>query len=354
MLAFADYMDGFVLLNLGTPDSHQVSDVRKYLAEFLMDPLVIDIPFVARLALIYGIILPFRPKKSAAAYQKIWTERGSPLLFHLVDLGEKVKKNLNSDFQVEIAMRYGKPTLETAMKKLQTAGVKKIKVLPLYPQYSLAATESSIVKAKEIAKNLGVLDRLEILPAFYKDGRFVDSFSEIAENSLREFKYDYILFSFHGLPERHIKKTEHGDKSHCLATENCCETITNENRDCYRAQSFASAHAIAQKLGLTKSDYGKKYSVSFQSRLGRTPWIRPYTDLVFGDLVKQGVKRLAVVCPSFVADCLETVEEIEIRGKESFISFGGEALKLVPSLNSSESWVKAVSEFARNPETMNK
>jgi ferrochelatase len=337
----------------GTPDSHQVSDVRKYLAEFLMDPLVIDIPFVARLALIYGIILPLRPKKSAAAYQKIWTERGSPLLFHLVDLGEKVAKTLGSDFQVEIAMRYGRPTLESAMKRLQAANVKKIKVLPLYPQYSLAATESSIVKAKEIAKSLGVLNRLEILPAFYKDKRFISSFAQIAENSLRDFKHDYILFSFHGLPERHIKKTERGSKMTCFQSEGCCEKITDENRDCYRAQSFATAHAVAEKLGLSKADFGKKYSVSFQSRLGRTPWIKPYTDLVFGDLVKQGIKRLAVVCPSFVADCLETVEEIEIRGQESFISFGGEALKLVPSLNSSQAWVKAVSDFAREPHSMN-
>jgi ferrochelatase len=340
-------MDGLVLLNLGTPDSHQVSDVRKYLAEFLMDPLVIDIPFVARLALIYGIILPLRPKKSAAAYKKIWTERGSPLLFHLVDLGEKVSKNLNSEFQVEIAMRYGKPTLESAMKNLAKSGAKKIKILPLYPQYSLAATESSIVKAKEIAKELKVLDRLEIFPAFYNDKLFIDSFVEVTQKALAEFKHDYILFSFHGLPERHIKKTERGNKTTCFASADCCEKINEENRDCYRAQSFASAHAIAEKLGLTKADYGKKYSVSFQSRLGRTPWIKPYTDLVFGDLVNQGVKRLAVVCPSFVADCLETVEEIEIRGKESFISLGGEALKLVPSLNSSESWVKAVSEYAR-------
>jgi ferrochelatase len=311
-----------------------------------MDPCVVDIPFFARLALVYGIILPTRPKKSAEAYKKVWTDRGSPLLFHLVDLKAKVAEALQKDFHVEAAMRYGKPTIESALEKLKAAKTAHIQVLPLYPQYSLAATISSVKKTQEAAKKIGLQAKLDFMPAFFDEEGFVDAFAETTRNALAGFDHDYILFSFHGLPERQIKKVEHGGGDYCLANSNCCETLREENRDCYRAQSFASAHAIAKKLGLQKSDFDKKYSVSFQSRLGRTPWIKPYTDLVFEDLVKKGVKRLAVVCPSFVADCLETLEEIEIRGRGAFIAFGGSDLKLVPSLNSSDAWVRAVAQMA--------
>jgi ferrochelatase len=336
---------GVLLLNLGTPDSSHHRHVRKYLAEFLMDPLVVDIPALARLALVYGIILPFRPRKSAEAYKKIWTERGSPLLFHLLDLGEKVAELLKGQHQVQIAMRYGKPTIESALQSLKSAGVKEIRVLPLYPQYSLAATQSSIDKTKEVAKRLGLDGQIRVLPAFYETPPFIEAFSEVARKALEGFRQDYLLFSFHGLPERQIKRAERAPQGHCLMSDGCCEQITAVNRDCYRAQSFATAHAIATKLGLNKADFGAKYSVSFQSRLGRTPWIKPYTDLVFGELVQKGVRRVAVICPSFVADCLETLEEIEIRGQKSFLSLGGEALKLVPSLNSTDLWVKAVAQM---------
>jgi ferrochelatase len=340
---------GLLLLNLGTPNSTSTSDVRKYLAEFLMDPCVVDIPFLARLALIYGIILPTRPKKSAEAYKKVWTDRGSPLLFHLVDLKAKVAEYLRKEnFQVEAAMRYGKPNIESVLQKFKAAEVSEIQVLPLYPQYSLAATRSSVLKTQEIAKRIGLQARLNFLPAFFEEENFIEAFAAVTKKSLAGFNHDYILFSFHGLPERQIKKVEHGSGTYCLANSNCCDTIRDENRDCYRAQSFATAHAIAQKLGLQKSDFNKKYSVSFQSRLGRTPWIKPYTDLVFEELVKSGVKKLAVICPSFVADCLETLEEIQIRGRDSFIAFGGTDLKLVPSLNSTDIWAEAVAEMARS------
>jgi protoporphyrin/coproporphyrin ferrochelatase len=325
--------------------------VRKYLAEFLMDPCVVDIPFLARLALVYGIILPTRPKKSAKAYKKVWTDRGSPLLFHLVDLKAKVAEALKKDFQVEAAMRYGKPTIESALEKFKSTSTARIQVLPLYPQHSLAATVSSVEKTQEAAKRIGLQAKLDFMPAFFDEEGFVDAFTETTRNALAGFNHDYVLFSFHGLPERQIKKVEHGNGNYCLANSGCCETIREENRDCYRAQSFATAHAIAQKLGLGKSDFNTKYSVSFQSRLGRTPWIKPYTDLVFEELVKKGVKRLAVACPSFVADCLETLEEIEIRGRESFIAFGGQDLKLVPSLNSSDVWVRAVADMAKKTAT---
>jgi ferrochelatase len=307
-----------------------------------MDPFVIDIPSVFRLMLIYGIILPTRPEKSAEAYRKIWTDRGSPLRFHLEDLTKKVESLLaDENIRVLSAMRYGQPSIREALHRFKKEGIQEVVVFPMYPQYSLAATESSICKVREEARACGFSGNFRIVPAFYSHPQFVDSFGGLATQSLQDFKYDHLLFSFHGLPERHCKKTDQTG-SHCFSSPDCCAVIADVNRDCYRAQSFATAHAIAKQMGFTSQDFGRRYSVSFQSRLGRTPWIRPYTDLVFPELVAQGVKRLAVMCPSFVADCLETLEEIQIRGREMFISAGGEDLRLVPSLNSSDSWAEAV------------
>jgi ferrochelatase len=336
---------GLLLLNLGTPDSVQTPDVRKYLAEFLMDPFVIDIPFLFRFLLIYGIILPSRPKKSAEAYEKIWNERGSPLRFHLEDLKQKVDKNLAAQqIQVRSAMRYGSPSLREALEQFKQDQVEEVVVFPLYPQYSLAATESSIQKVKSEAHLCGFSGRLKFVPPFFSDSGFIEAFGKEGDQALQDFKYDHILFSFHGLPERHCRKTDRSG-SHCFSSPDCCAQVSDVNRDCYRAQCFATAHAIARELGMGTQDFGKRYSVSFQSRLGRTPWIRPYTDLIFSDLVKQGVKKLAVMCPSFVADCLETLEEIQIRGRDSFLAVGGEDLRLVPSLNSSDKWAEAVCEL---------
>lgn len=330
-------LSGVLLLNLGTPDHPDVKSVRRYLKEFLMDPFVIDIPFVFRWMLVNLTILPRRPKISAEAYQKIWTSRGSPLFFHLLDLQSKVQKLLGDSIRVESAMRYGNPSVQKAFEDFKKAGITRVQVLPLYPQYSLAATESSIHFCKKLARKAGL--QLEFLPDFYDHPLFIDSFVQQIQETLKGYSYQHVLFSFHGLPERHVKKTS----SNCFLENHCCDAITESNKNCYRAQSFVSARKMAEKLNLKKQDY----TVCFQSRLGRTPWIRPYTDHFYQSLPQQGIKNLAVVCPAFVADCLETLEEIEIRGREDWIKNGGNELKLVPSLNSSDFWASAVAQMVR-------
>jgi protoporphyrin/coproporphyrin ferrochelatase len=331
---------GAILLNLGTPDSADPRSVRRYLKEFLMDPYVLDIPWVARWLLVHGAILPKRSYTSAAAYEKIWGEKGSPLLAHLLELSEKVQEVLKSDWVVRPAMRYGRPSIRVALEGFKEAGVKEITLLPLYPQYSLAATESSIQKCKKLLKEIAPDTRIRVTPPFYQHSLFIESFAQVAEESLKDFPHDHLLFSFHGLPERQVKKTDLSDQ-YCLTKSECCAQINNENLDCYRAQCYRTAELLAQRMKLASD----RYSVCFQSRLGRTPWIKPYTDEFYRQLPKQGVKRLAVMCPAFVADCLETLEEVQIRGKEEFIRHGGEDLKLVPSLNASDFWAKSVSQI---------
>ena len=328
---------GVLLINLGTPDAPRTPEVRRYLREFLMDPWVIDIPAPLRWLLLEAVILPRRPAKSAEAYAQIWTERGSPLMFHTLDLADRVQEALGAGYVVRPAMRYGKPSIEKGLAELRDAGVGRIRVLPLYPQYSLAATRSSIEETVRAARRLGLKVPLQILPDFFGEKGFIRAFADVARPVLDGFQPDHVLFSFHGLPERQVRKTDPTGK-HCFAAGSCCDRVGDANRQCYRAQSFHTAREIARELGLEQP----RWQVGFQSRLGRTPWIKPYTDLLYEPLARQGVKKLAVLCPAFVADCLETLEEIQIRGRDQFRAAGGEDLKLVPSLNSSPSWVDAV------------
>ena len=331
---------GALLINLGTPESPTASAVKEYLAEFLMDPLVIDIAKPFRWALVHGAILRTRPEKTAAQYQQVWTERGSPLLFHSLDLAEKVQTQLGKDFKVAVGMRYGNPSLRQAAEKLIEAGVEKIVAFPLYPQYSLAATESSSRELCDVLKKIGWNGPVSFISDFYEDPRFIDAAAEAAERKLAESKPDFIVFSFHGLPERQVRKTDSSGK-HCLAAKSCCDGMTEVNRNCYRAQCFATARALSQRLNLDQA----KTAVAFQSRLGRTPWIQPFTDHLYESLPKRGVRRLAVLCPSFVADCLETLEEVQIRGKKQFLAAGGEELALIPCVNSSDPWADGVASF---------
>ena len=332
---------GLLLLNVGTPNSAQTSDVRKYLRQFLMDPYVLDMPFLNRWCLVHLAILPLRPRKSAAAYQKIWTSQGSPLGFHLKELSQKIRPLLGDSWFVQGAMRYGQPSIESAFQAFRDEKIRDLTIFPLYPQYSLAATESSLQECVRLAKKLIPDARMTRVDPFYNHNLFLGSFTEVARKSLADFNYDHLLFSFHGLPERQVKRTDKaGD--HCFGSEQCCQKIGDANQNCYRAQCYSTAHRIAERLGLEST----RYTVCFQSRLGRTPWIKPYTDELLREMPKKGIKRLAVICPAFVADCLETLEEIQIRGREEFIRFGGEDLKLVPSLNSSDIWVNAVREIA--------
>jgi ferrochelatase len=335
-------MHGALLVNLGTPDAPTTRAVRRYLREFLSDPRVIDIAPIARALLLYGVILPFRPKKSAAAYRQIWTERGSPLLFHTQDLTAAVSQRLGPNWRVAMAMRYGNPGLDTALTALQQAGVDRIVVVPLYPQYASSSTGSSLERLYTLAGAMPVTPPLQTVPDFYADPGFLDAAAAIARPRLAEFRADHVLMSFHGLPERQIRATDLGH-SHCLGAADCCAAIVSANRSCYRAQSYATARLLAQRLELAPD----ATSVAFQSRLGRTPWIKPWTDEALVDLAKRGVRRLAVMCPSFVADCLETLEEIGIRADETFREAGGEALTLIPCVNSDPRWVDAVARMLR-------
>jgi ferrochelatase len=330
-------MTGLLLVNLGTTDAPDTAAVRRYLRQFLSDPRVLDINPIGRAALLHLIILPFRPAKSAHAYRKVWTDRGSPLLFHSVDLVEQVRARLGGEWTVELAMRYGAPSIESALDKLRARAVDRIVVFPLYPQYSSASTGSTVEEVFRIAGKLWVTPNLSFVEPFYDDPGFIGAFAAVGAPIIAAEKPDHVLFSYHGLPERHMRKSDDSGK-HCLATERCCDAIATVNRNCYRAQCYATTRALAAKLGLPAD----RHSVSFQSRLGRTPWVRPYTDLVLPELVKAGKRRLVVFCPAFVADCLETLEEIGIRAREDFVKAGGESLTLVPSLNATPAWADAV------------
>jgi protoporphyrin/coproporphyrin ferrochelatase len=331
---------GLLLINLGTPDEPTTPAVRRYLREFLSDPRVIDINPVGRALLLHGVILRTRPAKSAHAYRAVWDPvRGSPLLSHSKDLAAAVAAKLGTAWHVELAMRYGNPSIASGLERLRAAAVDRIVVLPLYPQYAASSTATSVARVMELASSGWDVMPLDFVPAFYADEGFLGAFEAVTRPVLAEARPDHVLFSFHGLPERQIKKSDPSG-SHCLASDACCDRITSVNQGCYRAQCYATARALAARLALTD------YTVCFQSRLGRTPWITPHTDVLLDDLPKKGVKRLAVMCPAFVADCLETLEEIGMRAKDQFKAAGGEELTLVPSLNATPPWVDAVCAMA--------
>ena len=335
---------GILLINLGSPDHPDTPSVRRYLQQFLMDWRVIDIPYVLRWLLVYGPISILRSPKSAEAYRQVWTKGGSPLLVESYRLAKRVGELLGGSYNVKLAMRYGKPSIESVVKTMLAEGVEEIRVLPLYPQYAGASTASSVEEVYRVLNKEITFPAVKVLPDFYDHPGFIAAFAEVTQKFLdkTQFHPDHILFSYHGLPEHQMRN---GDRSgsHCLKKENCCATITEVNRLCYRAQCFQTTFALQAALGRTSENS----SLSFQSRLGRRPWIQPYTDLELPILRQQGVKRLAVMCPAFVADCLETLEEIAIRAAEDWKELGGEALILVPSLNSEESWCLAVADMVK-------
>ena len=338
-------MIGVLLVNLGTPDAPTPGAVRRYLREFLSDPRVIDIHPVARKLLLELVILPVRPRKSAEAYAKIWTAEGSPLLTLSRALEAKVRAAMGPGHLVELAMRYGSPSIPDALGRLLAGGARRLLVAPLYPQYSSSATGSSVEAVFAALAGQHVVPALSVLPAFYDDPGFISAFAAVGAPVLERERPDHVLFSFHGLPERHVRASDHSGQ-HCLRSASCCEAIGEANRDCYRAQCFATARALAARLALAPGSW----SVSFQSRLGRTPWIKPYTDLRLDELAREGKRRLCVFCPAFVADCLETLEEIGLRARAQFLAAGGESLALVPSLNASEAWVGALVQLLRRVE----
>jgi len=333
---------GLVLINLGTPRSPSPADVRAYLREFLSDPRVLDIPAWQRLLLLNLVILPFRPRRSGEAYEKIWTSGGSPLLVHTVALAEKVRASIGGEVPVEVAMRYGEPSIAGALGRLRSAGIDRIVVFPLYPQYSSAATGSSIEKAVREAGASWNTPYLRIVPPFYDHPAFIDACARVIRPTFESGPADAVLFSFHGLPERHCKKSDDTGR-HCLQSAACCESIVAANRNCYRAQCIATARALADRLGVEPH----KRIVCFQSRLGRTPWIRPYTDEILVDLPRRGVRRAVIASPAFVADCLETLEELGIRAVETFRAAGGDELRVAPCVNDDDLWARGVAGLAR-------
>jgi ferrochelatase len=341
-----DARTGALLLNLGTPNSPGVPDVRRYLREFLSDPRVIDIPALARWLLLHLVILRFRPRKSAAAYAKIWTAQGSPLLIHSQALADAVGQELGPAWAVELGMRYGQPTIASALARLRDAKVSRLVVLPLFPQYSEAATGSALAKLAEEMQRSDFAPPLATISRFYDTPGFTRTVASTAEESLRRFAADFVLFSYHGLPKRHVLASDRSG-AHCLASDDCCASIEDANRDCYRAQCFATTRAVAKILALEP----ERQATAFQSRLGPRPWIQPFTDRILVELAARGIKRLAIICPSFTADCLETLEEIGIRAAEQWRELSGGQLELIPAVNARPDWARAVAEMLREADS---
>ena len=333
---------GVLLLNVGTPDSTSTRDVRRYLREFLSDPRVLDMPAASRWLFLNGVILPLRPRRSAAAYRKVWTSKGSPLLVHSRALQAGVAAALGDTHEVELAMRYGSPSIAAGLERLQQAGVRRIVLLPLFPQYSEAATGSALARVSELLGRSRDVPALLTIPPFFDHPGYIRAVAARARQELATAAPDHVLFSYHGLPERQIRRTDPSG-NHCLASEPCCDIVGGRNRDCYRAQAFATSRALARELALDPASW----SVAFQSRLGRTPWILPHTDKELPLLAAKGVKRLAVMCPSFTSDCLETLEEIGFRANDQWRELGGEELTLVPCVNAQPDWIETVAEMVR-------
>jgi ferrochelatase len=331
-------MKGVLLVNLGSPDSTNPKDVKKYLDEFLMDPRVIDVPRWARILLVRGIILNTRPKKSAEAYQKIWWEEGSPLIVISERLKEKVQKK--TTVPIALAMRYGSMTIQKGLQELVDQGVNEVLVIPLYPQFAMATTETIDVKIEELQKEYFPNLEITSTPAFYKEPEYVEVLSNSISEGLDNLKYDHLLFSYHGVPERHIKKSDI-TSSHCKIDGSCCVTPSKAHQFCYRHQCLETTRMVAEKLNLQEGSY----STSFQSRLGFDPWLQPYTDRTIERLGLTGTKNLAIVTPAFVSDCLETLEEIAMEGEEIFHAVGGKDFTVIPCLNDRDDWVNVLTEW---------
>jgi ferrochelatase len=329
-------MQGILLMNLGSPDSTAVPDVRKYLREFLMDKRVLDAPYPIRFGVVEFGILPKRPKQSAEAYKSIWTAEGSPLIVTGRKLRDAVQAR--AAVPVELAMRYQSPSVEEAVESLGRRGVTDIILLTLFPHYAMSSYETAVEKVRATVRRQGNME-VQVIEPFYDHPAYLAALTASAEDYLSR-DYDHLLFSFHGLPERHMRKAD-PTGAHCMMTPECCETPSPAHKTCYRAQCFKTAREFVRITGVPEG----KYSVAFQSRLGREPWLRPYTDFELIRLAESGVKRLLVICPAFVADCLETLEEIQIRGRASFLAAGGESLLQIPCLNLHPKWIDAVMQL---------
>jgi protoporphyrin/coproporphyrin ferrochelatase len=329
-----------LLINLGTPESPSVSDVRKYLTQFLNDPRVIDLSWIKRKILVNGIIVPLRAPKSAKEYARLWKLNNgtSPLMEHGINLKNKLQKLYPENVTVELAMRYGSPSIPDVLARMQKENYDSIVVVPLYPHYASSSTGTVVEEVMNVIGKWWTIPDIKIVGQFYDHPAFIKAFAEVAKKYQPE-NYQHILFSYHGLPERHVDKV-YFDAKPC-ADHNCEHEISKENKFCYKAACYETTRLLAKEMGVSID----KCSTSFQSRLGRDPWIKPYTDHTLEELAKKGYKNLLVFSPAFVADCLETLIEIGHEYKEQYIEHGGENLQLVESLNSNDVWVDALKEI---------
>lgn len=328
---------GLLLVNLGTPDSPSVKDVRKYLSQFLNDPRVIDIPALARFLLVNFIIVPFRAPKSAKIYQEVWTKDGSPLLIHSENLKKKVQQLVGNDIEVELAMRYQHPSIENVLEKMQKRNLERIIVFPLFPQYASSSTGSAMQKVMEVISKWWVIPEVKFISQYFENETYLNAVVETAKPfSISD--YDHVMFSFHGLPERQVDKVYEDRK---CSNHNCENELNDENYYCYKAGCYYTANQISARLNIPK----EKFTVCFQSRLD-DKWIKPYSDKILIDLAEKGVKKILCFSPAFTADCLETLIEIGQEYQEIFEKAGGEKVQLVPSLNDSDLWAKAILEIS--------
>jgi protoporphyrin/coproporphyrin ferrochelatase len=334
-----------LLMNLGSPDSTSVKDVRRYLNEFLMDERVIDINPIVRTLLVKGLIVPLRAPKSAAAYKSIWTEEGSPLVHLTYEVQAALQKLLQEP--VEVCMRYGNPSPKQALLRLKNnfPDLNEVILLPLYPHYAMSSYETAVEYVKKIHAEIHCSFTLSVVPPFYNHTAYIDALSKSILPYLQK-SYDLILFSYHGIPERHVKKSD-TTKTHCLQNNDCCSIDSAAHAFCYRHQIIKTTELAAAELGIPKN----KYAYSFQSRLGRDAWLKPYTAQRLRELPAEGIKHLVIVCPAFVSDCLETLEEMGEEGKEIFLNAGGESFTLVPCMNTQPSWITAIKDLLKSHTT---
>lgn len=330
---------GILLVNLGSPDSPSVPDVRRYLNEFLMDERVIDTPWLLR-RFVVGMILIKRPAESGHAYEKIWTKDGSPLVVTSKRVQAALQQRLS--VPVELAMRYQNPSIEFVVKQLAAKGATDVLLIPLFPHYAMSSYETAVVRVQEVAARFAPQMKFTVQPPYYDAPNFIAALVASAESFLKQ-DYDHLLFSYHGIPERHLRKSD-PTGCHCLKVENCCKVTSPAHTKCYRAQCFATTAAFVTLAGVPK----EKYSVSFQSRLGKDPWLKPYTDYELVRLAQEGRKRMLVICPAFVSDCLETIEEIGMRGCEDFLAASGKEFTRIPCLNEHPAWIAALESMAKN------
>ena len=333
-------MKGVLLVNLGSPESPTAKDVKPYLDEFLMDKYVIDVPFLLRALLVRGIILQTRPKKSAAAYARIWWEEGSPLVVISQRMHRKVQEK--SSIPVALAMRYGTMTIEKGLQELREKGVTEVLLLALYPQYAMASTTTIWELTDELVRTKFPEMKLTKVPAFYNKPDYIQALANSIKKHLDTFEYDHLLFSYHGIPKRHIRKTD-VTKSHCVIDGSCCNTPSPAHEFCYRHQCYETTKQVVKLLGIPEG----KYSQTFQSRLAGDKWLTPYTDVEVNKMPEKGIKKLAVVTPAFVSDCLETLEEIAMEANEQFLHHGGEEFMAIPCMNDGDEWCGVVANWIK-------